>query len=282
MSPFDLQDVCIAIGSLATLDLPMIIDLIGIYVLKGPYCTLTTTKWFLQALSVIPRGSWRDVARRFTMILWANSLVGRRPHPLKPHAAAALRRRVPPPSVARFVIGLVSITATSGIRIRHRFPKTNKPEKEAGEMKKPEKAAAEKKKKKNKKKKNKKKEKVISIVVQKPVEARSQAAPATSMSGTSSDVDSCLLAKIKKGLEAQQSMTFAGKCIFDPMEIREINWAMHFLPKIDPTAKGKEIMDAFSWPTQWRTTVSWCSNQRGKMYPAECLTLTSVYTSALW
>ncbi|KZV38082.1 hypothetical protein F511_43793 [Dorcoceras hygrometricum] len=122
-------------------------------------------------------------------------------------------------------------------------------------MKKPEKAAAEKKKKKNKKKKNKKKEKVISIVVQKPVEARSQAAPATSMSGTSSDVDSCLLAKIKKGLEAQQSMTFAGKCIFDPMEIREINWAMHFLPKIDPTAKGKEIMDAFSWPTQWRTTM---------------------------
>ncbi|KZV40466.1 Argonaute 4-like protein [Dorcoceras hygrometricum] len=57
MSLFDLQDVCIAIGSLATLDLPMVVDLIGIYVLKGPYCTLTTTNWFLQALSVIPRGS---------------------------------------------------------------------------------------------------------------------------------------------------------------------------------------------------------------------------------
>ncbi|KZV15743.1 hypothetical protein F511_08939 [Dorcoceras hygrometricum] len=69
MSLFDLQDVCIAIGSLATLDLPMVVDLIGIYVLKGPYCTLTTTNWFLQALSVIPRGSWGDVARRFTMIL---------------------------------------------------------------------------------------------------------------------------------------------------------------------------------------------------------------------
>ncbi|KZV52393.1 hypothetical protein F511_33356 [Dorcoceras hygrometricum] len=27
--------------------------------------------WFLQALSVIPRGSWGDVARRFTMIRWA-------------------------------------------------------------------------------------------------------------------------------------------------------------------------------------------------------------------
>ncbi|KZV49718.1 hypothetical protein F511_33127 [Dorcoceras hygrometricum] len=47
MSLFDLQDVCIAIGSLATLDLPMVVDLIGIYVLKGPYCTLTTTNWLI-------------------------------------------------------------------------------------------------------------------------------------------------------------------------------------------------------------------------------------------
>ncbi|KZV49119.1 glutamate receptor 1.2-like [Dorcoceras hygrometricum] len=60
MSLFDLQDVCIAIGSIATLDLPMVVDLIGIYGLKGPYCTLTTTKWFLQTLSVIPWGSWGD------------------------------------------------------------------------------------------------------------------------------------------------------------------------------------------------------------------------------
>ncbi|KZV25278.1 hypothetical protein F511_16183 [Dorcoceras hygrometricum] len=73
MSLFDLQDVCIAIGSIATLDLPMVVDLIGIYGLKGPYCTLTMTDWFLQALSVIPRGSWGDVARRFTMIRWADS-----------------------------------------------------------------------------------------------------------------------------------------------------------------------------------------------------------------
>ncbi|KZV54768.1 acyl-CoA dehydrogenase-related protein [Dorcoceras hygrometricum] len=70
MSLFDLQDVCIAIGSLATLDLPMVVDLIGIYGLKGPYCALTTTDWFLQELSVIPRGSWGNVARRFTMIRW--------------------------------------------------------------------------------------------------------------------------------------------------------------------------------------------------------------------
>ncbi|KZV55342.1 helicase domain-containing family protein [Dorcoceras hygrometricum] len=42
----------------------MVVDLIGIYGLKGPYCTLTTTNWFLHPLSVIPRGSWGDVARR--------------------------------------------------------------------------------------------------------------------------------------------------------------------------------------------------------------------------
>ncbi|KZV22456.1 flagellar associated protein [Dorcoceras hygrometricum] len=40
MSLFDLQDVCIAIGSLATLDLPMVVDLIGIYGLKGPYYSI--------------------------------------------------------------------------------------------------------------------------------------------------------------------------------------------------------------------------------------------------
>ncbi|KZV18012.1 hypothetical protein F511_39146 [Dorcoceras hygrometricum] len=56
--------------SLATFDVPMVVDLIGIYVLKGPYCTLTMNNWFLQALSVIPRGSWGDVARRFTLIRW--------------------------------------------------------------------------------------------------------------------------------------------------------------------------------------------------------------------
>ncbi|KZV54098.1 hypothetical protein F511_28467 [Dorcoceras hygrometricum] len=72
MSLFDLQDVCMVIGSLATLDLSMVVDLIGIYVLKGPYCTLTMTDWFLQALSVIPRGSLGDVARRFTMIRWGS------------------------------------------------------------------------------------------------------------------------------------------------------------------------------------------------------------------
>ncbi|KZV26504.1 hypothetical protein F511_24397 [Dorcoceras hygrometricum] len=97
MSLFHLQDVCIAIGSLATLDLPMVADLIGIYVLKGPYCTLTTTNWFLQALSVIPRGSWRDVASSKTLAasptpplyLSAAPLATRRRR--RPHAATPRR-----------------------------------------------------------------------------------------------------------------------------------------------------------------------------------------------
>ncbi|KZV41467.1 hypothetical protein F511_26748 [Dorcoceras hygrometricum] len=110
MSLFDLQDVCIAIGSIATLDLPMVVDLIGIYGLKGPYCTLTTTNWFFQALSVIPRGSWGDVARRsyhdplgrlkLTLTLEANSRPSSpyTPPPPPPTCAAAsaarLRRKI--------------------------------------------------------------------------------------------------------------------------------------------------------------------------------------------
>ncbi|KZV54085.1 hypothetical protein F511_37681 [Dorcoceras hygrometricum] len=43
MSLFDLQDVCVAIESLATLDLPMIVASIGIFELKGPYYMLTMT-----------------------------------------------------------------------------------------------------------------------------------------------------------------------------------------------------------------------------------------------
>ncbi|KZV33580.1 chromodomain-helicase-DNA-binding protein 3-like [Dorcoceras hygrometricum] len=91
MSLFDLQDVCIAIGSIATLDLPMVVDLIGIYGLKGPYCTLTMTDWFLQALLVIPKGSWGDVSIRFTMIRWAVLA-----------ASPPLSHKPPPPPEIRF------------------------------------------------------------------------------------------------------------------------------------------------------------------------------------
>ncbi|KZV50333.1 xylosyltransferase 2-like [Dorcoceras hygrometricum] len=48
------SDVCMAIESLTTLDIPMVVDSIGIYELKGSYYMLTMTDWFLQALSVIP------------------------------------------------------------------------------------------------------------------------------------------------------------------------------------------------------------------------------------
>ncbi|KZV43323.1 putative beta-D-xylosidase 7 [Dorcoceras hygrometricum] len=37
------------------------------------------TNWFLQALSVIPRGSWGDVSRRFTMIRWVEDRAHRPP-----------------------------------------------------------------------------------------------------------------------------------------------------------------------------------------------------------
>ncbi|KZV52499.1 vacuolar iron transporter 1 [Dorcoceras hygrometricum] len=48
--------------------------------------------WFLQALSVIPRGSWGDVSRRFTMIRWLPSLLSRPPPP-------AIAGRRPPPKL---------------------------------------------------------------------------------------------------------------------------------------------------------------------------------------
>ncbi|KZV40650.1 hypothetical protein F511_31421 [Dorcoceras hygrometricum] len=67
----------------------MVVDLIGIFELKGPYCTLTMTDWFLQALSVIPRGSGDDVARRFTMIRWQTPPLSVLPSPSSPAAAAA-------------------------------------------------------------------------------------------------------------------------------------------------------------------------------------------------
>ncbi|KZV16643.1 U-box domain-containing protein 43-like [Dorcoceras hygrometricum] len=47
---------------------------------------------------------------------------------------------------------------------------------------------------------------------------------------------------------AQQPITSAGKWIFALVDIREIKWAMHFLPKIDPAAKGKEILESFARP----------------------------------
>ncbi|KZV40814.1 hypothetical protein F511_19641 [Dorcoceras hygrometricum] len=55
MSLSDLQDVCIAIGSIATLDLPMVVDLIGIYGLKGPYSTLPLLSTHAAAAAALRR-----------------------------------------------------------------------------------------------------------------------------------------------------------------------------------------------------------------------------------
>ncbi|KZV26845.1 hypothetical protein F511_43087 [Dorcoceras hygrometricum] len=64
------------------------------------------TDWFLQELSVIPRGSWGDVARRFTMVRWGcmkhSSITQNPTHqaaaphfflPSRPHVPRAARRR---------------------------------------------------------------------------------------------------------------------------------------------------------------------------------------------
>ncbi|KZV54973.1 hypothetical protein F511_03579 [Dorcoceras hygrometricum] len=129
MSLFDLQDVCIVIESLATLDLPMVVDLIGINVLKGPYCTLTTTNWFLQALSVIPRGSWDDVARRFTMIRWASPKLRFRSHNgCEPTTSCIPEplRVTQPPSIGRPLLSqnLTAAASTAAPSCRRRRDRT--------------------------------------------------------------------------------------------------------------------------------------------------------------
>ncbi|KZV13622.1 DNA-directed RNA polymerase V subunit 1 [Dorcoceras hygrometricum] len=92
----------------------MVVDLIGIYGLKGPYSTLTTTDWFLQALSVIPRGSWGDVARRFTMIRWPPP-----PSPLSPPPCAAARRRSSPEICSgRFDVENPIVLISSGLLVQ--------------------------------------------------------------------------------------------------------------------------------------------------------------------
>ncbi|KZV40858.1 hypothetical protein F511_21116 [Dorcoceras hygrometricum] len=144
---------------------------------------------------------------------------------------------------------------------------TNKAEKEAGETMKPETTAGEKKK--------KSKEKVVPVVkkqvvvLKKPVEARSQASPVKSKFGTSSDADSCPLAKLvaaKKGQAAPkqkqvvESLDSESIVSIPPMLITKSNrqreprrdqrdqLETHLLSKIDPVAKGKEILEAFSLP----------------------------------
>ncbi|KZV25361.1 hypothetical protein F511_07245 [Dorcoceras hygrometricum] len=56
----------------------MFVGSVGIYELNGPYCKLTMTDWFLQTVSVIPRGSWDDVARALP---WSDCCVDNSPLP---------------------------------------------------------------------------------------------------------------------------------------------------------------------------------------------------------
>ncbi|KZV36303.1 hypothetical protein F511_22418 [Dorcoceras hygrometricum] len=46
----------------------------------------------------------------------------------------------------------------------------------------------------------------------------------------------------------KQSTLYGNGMVFPPVEIREIYWATHFLPKIDPAAKGEEILESFARP----------------------------------
>ncbi|KZV23761.1 hypothetical protein F511_31168 [Dorcoceras hygrometricum] len=86
---------------------------------------------------------------------------------------------------------------------------------------------------------NKKKEKVA--VTKKTVDG-CQAGPTMSESKTSSDEDRPIL------LNNLHNTTYGGGMVFAPIEIHEVNWATHFLPKIDLAAKGKQKLEAFARP----------------------------------
>ncbi|KZV30923.1 hypothetical protein F511_11753 [Dorcoceras hygrometricum] len=59
---------------------------------------------------------------------------------------------------------------------------------------------------------------------------------------------------------AQQTITYTGKGIFAPIQIREINWVTHFLPKIAPKAKGKGMLEANQEQAQERESAQ-CQEQ---------------------
>ncbi|KZV44564.1 hypothetical protein F511_44218 [Dorcoceras hygrometricum] len=46
----------------------------------------------------------------------------------------------------------------------------------------------------------------------------------------------------------QHSITSASKGVHAPIQIKEINWVTHFLSKIDPAAKGKELLQFLARP----------------------------------
>ncbi|KZV38281.1 fatty acid amide hydrolase [Dorcoceras hygrometricum] len=60
---------------------------------------------------------------------------------------------------------------------------------------------------------------------------------------------------------AQQSTNYTGKRVYDPVEIWEINWVTHFLPKIDPNIRDRGECQLQVYD-QWRRfyTSYWLSN----------------------
>ncbi|KZV14285.1 RNA-directed DNA methylation 4 [Dorcoceras hygrometricum] len=73
----------------------------------------------------------------------------------------------------------------------------------------------------------------------------SQAYP--SCGGAGYSIEFPIVVRTEPEQPGQQSTAYGGGMVFAPM-IREINWATHFLPKIDPTTKGKEILEVFAQP----------------------------------
>ncbi|KZV26600.1 hypothetical protein F511_24526 [Dorcoceras hygrometricum] len=75
--------------------------------------------------------------------------------------------------------------------------------------------------------------------------------------------------------QAQQSFTFAGTGIFALVEIREINKVTHFLPNIDPTAKGKGMLEAIALPNPVDEHCQLMLKPCGKMYRVKWLIMTN-------
>ncbi|KZV55385.1 hypothetical protein F511_03866 [Dorcoceras hygrometricum] len=108
---------------------------------------------------------------------------------------------------------------------------------------------------------DKKKKKLVKKTVNKTVEAGSQDAPVKSTSETSSDDESsaqiaketatndrAIVVRSSPEHPAKLAMTYTGQGIFAPIQIRVINCTTHFLPKIDPAAKGIGMLEVIARP----------------------------------
>ncbi|KZV16878.1 hypothetical protein F511_21087 [Dorcoceras hygrometricum] len=60
------------------------------------------------------------------------------------------------------------------------------------------------------------------------------------------NVERAIVIRSGHELPAQLTMTYTGQSIFAPIQIREINWVTHFVPKIAPSNKGKGTLEDVS------------------------------------